>query len=177
MGYGSYELFGFALRRDLGWNLDLLLDLLGDVVREVPRRGAVLVRVREHAEVIEAGLANERQQRLVLTDTAQDDAGVRCACGKGAPTRSNNVGGTSTCWAICDTRLPASNFPGQRMKHSTRCPPSKRLPLRPRIPPLKRSVFGPLSLVDITMVFSARPSASNFASSRPTLLSRFSIIA
>ncbi|MCY2994385.1 MAG: hypothetical protein NTY19_41935 [Planctomycetota bacterium] len=38
-------------------------------------------------------------------------------------------------------------------------PPSKTLPLAPRIPPLKRAVFGPLSLAKRTMVLRVREEA------------------
>ena len=64
---------------------------------------------------------------------------------------------------------PGATWPGQRTISGTRMPPSYSMVFRPRnpavlskksesVPPLK---VGPLSLVNITTVFSATPSSSS----------------
>ena len=79
--------------------------------------------------------------------------------------------------AIGVTTRPAGSCPGQRMNRGERTPPSSVLPLRPFIPPFQRELFGPLSERKTTSVSRARPRSSSRRRTRPTLSSRFSIIA
>ncbi len=65
-------------------------------------------------------------------------------------------------------RFPASIFAGQRMNSGDLTPPSSVDPLRPFMPPFHRSLLGPLSEKNTTMVLSASSRSSNLFNSRPT---------
>ncbi len=70
---------------------------------------------------------------------------------------------------------PGLTTPGQRTTHGTRKPPSQVLPFSPRngvSPPSGQVNFSaPLSEENTTMVLSAMPSSSSFASRTPTMSS------
>ncbi len=105
------------------------------------------------------------------------------------PHNSARVGKISRCAVRFVLSAPPTNPPaGQWMKKGTRCPPSQMVDFCPNIPALNprkfpfsapgppRPLAVPLSVVNIKMVFSDRPSWSSFFRSSPTLWSRLEII-
>ena len=82
------------------------------------------------------------------------------------------------CAVKAGTSTPCGSTPGQRQKLGTRVPPRYGVPLLPRIESLliAAPVAVPLSVVKTTSVFSASPHSSSLSSSRPMLVSIFSII-
>jgi len=77
------------------------------------------------------------------------------------------VGTTSSSEKMPLRTCPAGIRPGQRMANGARKPPSQPRPFSPRngdVPPSGQENFSaPLSVVKITIVFSAIPSASSLA--------------
>src|SRR5204863_5736371 len=94
-----------------------------------------------------------------------------CLVTSGLPAAASSVGNMSMCETIPFNTESGLIFPGQRMKHGTRQPPSQLESFCPRngvvAPSGQVSFSGPLSVEYMTMVLSAMPSSSSLSSIMP----------
>ena len=117
-----------------------------------------------------------RSSSLLTAPVRRGNKLMPSSCHSGSttpPATAANVGKKSSDITGSSIFVPALICPGQRMHIGTRMPPSNSEPLRPRSLPLLApvNVWPPLSLVNTTSVFSAKPAACSACSTLPTLSS------